>query len=168
MHQIKAVSIEEIPVIQELSIEIWNKVYPPIIGQEQIDYMLNMIYSNTSLQKQMTEMKHQFIIICDDDHTTPIGFASYSIKSIDEPTIIRLNKLYLQPECHGKGLGKSMLDYIVTEAKQLGGTTLELNVNKYNPAIAFYKRQGFCISSETVVDIGHGYVMDDYIMTLIL
>ena len=166
MHEIKAISIEEIPVIQQLSKEIWNKVYPQIISQEQIDYMLNMIYSDTSLQKQMTEMEHQFILVHDD--TKPIGFASYSIKSIDEPTIIRLNKLYLQPECHGKGLGKSMLNHIVTEAKLLGGKTLELNVNKYNPAVAFYKRQGFNITSETILDIGNGYVMDDYIMTLLL
>ena len=166
MHEIKAISIEEIPVIQQLSKEIWNKVYPQIISQEQIDYMLNMIYSDTSLQKQMTEMEHQFILVHDD--TKPIGFASYSIKSIDEPTIIRLNKLYLQPECHGKGLGKSMLNHIVTEANLLGGKTLELNVNKYNPAVAFYKRQGFNIASETILDIGNGYVMDDYIMTLLL
>jgi hypothetical protein len=39
-----------------------------------------------------------------------------------------------------------------------------LNVNKYNSAQDFYKKLGFCIDYEEVIDIGNGYVMDDYVM----
>ncbi len=164
MQEIKEVSLESIPVIQQLSKEIWNKVYPSIISQEQIDYMLNLIYDEKSLHHQITEQKHHFIII--NLSKIPVGFASYSVKSTDQPTVIRLNKLYLQPEHHGKALGKAMLENIVIKARILGGQSLELNVNKYNPAISFYERQGFKINAEEVIDIGKGYVMDDYIMTL--
>jgi GNAT superfamily N-acetyltransferase len=164
MQEIKKSSTNEIPLIQQLSKEIWNKVYPTIISQEQIDFMLDMMYSEEALHQQMTELNHQFIIIYFSG--TPVGFASYSVKSIIEPTVIRLNKLYLQPEYHGKGLGRAIVVYIIPQAKLLAGSLLELNVNKNNPAVAFYKRQGFSIASETVLDIGNGYVMDDYIMTL--
>jgi GNAT superfamily N-acetyltransferase len=164
MQEIKKSSTNDIPLIQQLSKEIWNKVYPAIISQEQIDFMLQMMYSDASLQQQMTELNHHFIILYFNG--IPIGFASYSVKSSLEPDIIRLNKLYLQPAHHGKGHGKAMIEYIVKEAKQLAGSMLELNVNKYNPAVSFYKKQGFVIASEMVLDIGNGYVMDDFIMTL--
>lgn len=164
MQEIKKSSTDDIPLIQQLSREIWNKVYPAIISQEQIDYMLEMIYNEGSLKQQMTQLNHQFIIIYLSG--TPIGFASYSVKSSTEPSVVRLNKLYLQPAYHGKGLGKAMMEFIIEEARLLSGSMIELNVNKYNPAVAFYKKQGFIIASETVLDIGNGYVMDDYIMSL--
>ena len=47
-------------------------------------------------------------------------------------------------------------------------SALELNVNKNNPAIHFYKKLDFVISRQEVIDIGNGFVMDDYVMTRIL
>ena len=164
MQEIKKISIDAIPVVQGLSREIWNKVYPSIISQEQIDYMLEMMYSKESLEKQMTEMDHHFFLLYSEG--MPVGFASYSIKSNQEPHTVRLNKLYLQPECHGMGFGKAMIDYVVKQSTILNASNIELNVNKQNPAVRFYKRQGFSIKSEMVLDIGNGYVMDDYIMTM--
>jgi len=42
--------------------------------------------------------------------------------------------------------------------------TIFLQVNKKNPAIAFYQKKGFTIKEEAVFDIGQGFVMDDFIM----
>jgi hypothetical protein len=39
-----------------------------------------------------------------------------------------------------------------------------LNVNKHNRATDFYLANGFLQVGEEVIDIGGGYVMDDYIM----
>jgi len=164
MFTITKISTESIPEIERLSSEIWHKVYPSLISSEQIDFMLNMMYSKSSLEKQMLELGHQFIIISTDEEA--VGYASYSLKSAAEPTIFRLNKLYLQPESHGKGMGKAMIQFIIEETLPLGAKFLELNVNKANPTIAFYKKLGFTITEETIVQIGEGYVMDDYIMTL--
>jgi ribosomal protein S18 acetylase RimI-like enzyme len=59
-----------------------------------------------------------------------------------------------------------MLNEILKELIALQGSSLELNVNKYNPTLGFYKKIGFSIISEEVIDIGNGYVMDDYIMEM--
>jgi GNAT superfamily N-acetyltransferase len=164
MHKIEKVSLESIPLIQKLSGEIWRKVYPTMISIDQIDFMQNLMYSTESLENQIINLNHTFIILSWE--TNPVGFASYSIKSPEEPTTFRLNKLYLQPEFHGKGLGKAMIQYIINETTPLGAAHLELNVFKRNPTIDFYKNYGFIISAEIVVEIGHGYLLDDYIMTL--
>ena len=41
-----------------------------------------------------------------------------------------------------------------------------LNVNKNNSAVQFYQKVGFTIMEELILDIGEGYVMDDYVMQL--
>lgn len=164
MFTITKISTDKIPLVEKLSSEIWHKVYPSLISTEQIDFMLNMMYSRSSLEKQMLELEHQFIVISIDEEA--VGYASYSLKSVAEPTIFRLNKLYLQPESHGKGMGKAMIQFIINETIPMGAEFLELNVNKANPTVAFYKKFGFTITEETVAQIGEGYVMDDYIMTL--
>ena len=164
MFTITKISTESIPQIERLSSEIWHQVYSTLISTEQIDFMLNMMYSRSSLEKQMLELGHQFIIISTDEEA--VGYASYSLKSSAEPTIFRLNKLYLQPAFHGKGMGKAMIQFIINETIPLGAKFLELNVNKANPTVTFYKKFGFTITEETVLQIGEGFVMDDYIMTL--
>jgi ribosomal protein S18 acetylase RimI-like enzyme len=64
----------------------------------------------------------------------------------------------------GKGIGKALIDFIVNEAKERHQKGLILNVNKRNIAIRFYESIGFNISNEEVIDIGNGFVMDDFVM----
>ena len=69
------------------------------------------------------------------------------------------------PELHGQGLGRRLIEHVAAQARADGATTLVLNVNKRNAsAIAAYRRCGFAVREEVVVDIGGGYVMDDYVM----
>lgn len=164
MLAIRSASIDDIPIIQSLSRSIWNKVYPSIISQEQIEFMLNMMYSNEALTRQLEIDKHTFVIIYLDE--TPVGFASFSPKALNENKRFKLHKLYVEPAYHGKGLGKQLLLYIANQILQQGGREIELNVNKRNPAIQFYKHFHFEVENEVVLDIGNGYVMDDYIMVL--
>ena len=45
---------------------------------------------------------------------------------------------------------------------------IELNVNRQNNAVDFYKRLGFTILKEVDIPIGKGYFMNDYVMSLTL
>jgi ribosomal protein S18 acetylase RimI-like enzyme len=162
--EIRKAGIDQIETIRSLSREIWMEVYPSIISVEQIEYMLDLIYSVDALKHQIQEQGHAFILLTEND--TPIGYASYSKKEPITNGLFRLHKFYLQPAYHGKGLGKGMLNEIIKDVISQSGNSLELNVNKYNPTLGFYKKNGFSIISEEVIDIGNGYVMDDYIMEL--
>jgi GNAT superfamily N-acetyltransferase len=164
MIKINKVGLASIPTIQQLSNEIWRKVYPAIVPMGQIEYLLNEWHSEKALTEQMTALGHQFILIEWDEET--IGYASYSVKQKEDLSRFRLNKLYVQPEVHGKGIGKSIIRYIANEIMPHGATVLELNVHKRNPAVAFYKHVGFEIAKEEVTEIAHGYLLDDFIMEL--
>ena len=92
-----------------------------------------------------------------------VGFASYGPTA--EPGVMKLHKLYLLPELHGRGLGSRLLQHVEHEVRAEGGRRLILSVNKRNAkAIAAYQRNGFVIADSVVTDIGDGFVMDDYIM----
>ncbi|WP_336518135.1 GNAT family N-acetyltransferase [Pollutibacter soli] len=163
MISVEKAAPSELAVVQKLATTIWNIVYPPIISREQIDYMLEMMYSDSALEKQ-TSQQHQFLLVKENEE--PLGFASYSPKEPGNGSVFRLHKLYVLPDQHGKGLGKKLLAYIKNEITPLGAKALELNVNKKNPAVGFYQKMGFAVDREMILDIGNGYVMDDYVMTL--
>ena len=39
-----------------------------------------------------------------------------------------------------------------------------LNVNRFNKALSFYERMGFKVIDEVNIEIGNGYLMEDYVM----
>ena len=58
------------------------------------------------------------------------------------------------------------MDYIISQMKHHRATMLELNVNRLNSAINFYKKLGFEIIQEEDIDIGNGFFMNDYVLSL--
>jgi len=152
----------DIELIRKIAKATWPSTYGEIIGQAQIDYMLDKMYNKGELLKQFIE-GHTFLIAEEDAYEC--GFAGYSI--IDhENRIYKLHKLYVLPTAHGKGVGKILINEVFNLVKDAGGTALRLNVNKYNKAKDFYLKAGFNVKESVVLDIGGGYVMDDYVMEL--
>jgi diamine N-acetyltransferase len=161
--EIKKAIKEDIATIQQLAETIWPEAYGKIISAAQLRYMLDLIYSETALIAQI-EKGHQFILAIEKNEA--IGFASFSPKNEIEPATFRLHKIYVLPNVPTKGIGSFLLSYVCNESVQQSATLLELNVNKYNPAIQFYLKKGFTVLKDEAIDIGEGYVMDDYVMVL--
>ena len=152
---------ENFTAIRAVAAEVWPIAYGLILSQAQLDYMMEMMYSVSSLQHQVNEKGHRFILAIEDD--TVLGFASFEFNYNKKPKT-KIHKIYVLPNQQGKGIGKALVDFINNEAKSKHQKALILNVNKKNIAIRFYEAIGFDISYEEVLDIGNGYVMDDYVM----
>lgn len=150
----------DIPVINSLAYSIWPIAYKEILSTAQMDYMLDLFYSPSSLQQQMQQLGHYFLILYFNEE--PAGFASYSLK--DNSYIFKLHKLYVNYNQQGAGFGKTLLQEVVKITKAEGGKFLKLNVNRNNKALQFYLKNDFKIISEEDIDIGRGYFMNDYIM----
>jgi len=167
--EIQEATIENIPVIHKLAYDIWPVTYKNIISPSQLSYMLDLLYSSANLQKQMEEQGHRFIILYDYIYNSklPVGFASFSKKSHGYPAY-KLHKLYVLPNQQGKGSGRFLINYIISTITKEGGSVLELNVNRDNPAQYFYHKLGFTITKEEDIDIGHGYFMNDYVMEKVI
>ncbi len=157
---IVVVSKEQLPIVRELALKIWPHTFDNILSSEQIDYMLDMMYSIDSLEKQLENNK---IFLLASAENQFVGFASYELR-FDNSNKTKIHKLYVLPETQGKGVGRQLIDYITEIALKNQDSVLHLTVNKYNKAKDFYLKNGFVITEEAVFDIGNGYVMDDYLM----
>lgn len=152
-----AASEKDIETISQLAKLIWNQHYPAIIGQQQVDYMLNLMYNKESLIEQLNVKKHQFFLISQAGNI--VGFIS--VNKEDEGNWF-LNKFYIDQTKAAKGIGTeafNLLKSIIQPKK------ITLTVNKGNiKSINFYFKNGFTIEKTAVFDIGNNYVMDDFIM----
>jgi ribosomal protein S18 acetylase RimI-like enzyme len=141
---IRFASGNDISLISKLAYEIWPKAYQNILSSEQIDFMLNDMYSHENLLSQFNSAV-QFLIV--EIEGEPAGFGSFSLLDSKGP-IFKIHKLYLLPAFKGKGVGNQLIRFIEDDIQLKGGKFLEVNVNRNNPAVAFYLKSGFKIIKE--------------------
>lgn len=158
--KIDKAEITDLPIIREIAEITWPYNYKNMISAEQIDYMLKLMYSDKSLLEQL-QINHIFLIAREADK--PVGFASYELnfKGFKQT---RLHKIYVLPQYQGKGVGKKLMQTVISLAIDSKNHQISLTVNKNNTAVSFYKTQGFIIKEEVKMPIGNGFYMDDYIM----
>jgi ribosomal protein S18 acetylase RimI-like enzyme len=159
---IRKATISDIASIRNIAELTWPIAYGELLSKEQLDYMLKMMYSPTTLEQQM-QKGHRFFMAAQNE--TDLGFASVSDEGQQK---FKLNKLYVNPQTQKTGAGKALLNEVINYAKQNGGTILFLQVKRDNIAKEFYENRGFVITGELDLDIGNGYFMNDYIMELAL
>lgn len=162
MIELRTAGENDIPAIQKIAQSTWPVTYGPILPQQQLDYMLELIYSTEALNAQF-QKGHHFLLATEGNNA--VGFASYGlIEKKEANTVFKLHKIYIDPAQQGKGVGKLLLDMVINAIKQAGATQLILNVNRFNKARNFYEKLGFTVIAEEDIDIGNGYFMNDYVM----
>lgn len=162
MIEIRDASELDVPLVQDLARRIWHVHYPGIISVEQIDYMLSHGYADDLLRTFLSSPGAGLALAQIDG--VPAGFAAWMRSSDAETT--KLDKLYVLPALQRTGVGRTLIRHVEAAARADRSTALVLNVNKRNAtAIAAYVKSGFSVRREVVVDIGNGFVMDDFIMS---
>ena len=159
MKLIKANS-EHISIIIELTKKIWLVAYGEILSKAQLDHMIDKFYNESAL-RELIQKGHVFYL-AQDDNEKYVGFVSYELNS--EPNKTKIHKIYVLPETQGTGLGRQFFELVKEKAIENNQNAIFLNVNKYNNAIHFYTKLGFVKVKDEIIDIGNGYVMDDYVM----
>lgn len=160
MRTIRIASQADLSLIQHIATAAYHETYIPIIGLEQVDFMLRKLYNLDSLSEQM-DQGHVFIIATEEEED--IGFAAYS-KIEEVPGVFKLQKLYLLPEKQGSGLGRFLVEKVISQAREAGADKLILNVNRYNKSRGFYEKLGFVITEKVDIPIGEHFFMNDYVM----
>lgn len=152
--------IEQLKIVIDLTKKIWPVAYGEILSKAQLDYMIDKFYNETAL-RELIQKGHIFYL-AQDDNENYVGFVSYEINC--EPNKTKIHKIYVLPETQGTGLGRQFFELVKEKAIGNNQNAIFLNVNKYNNAIHFYMKLGFAKVKDEVIDIGNGYVMDDYVM----
>lgn len=153
---------DDVILVNQLAHDIWPHTFKDILTKDQIEYMLDWMYSVKTLQEQ-AQTGHLFYIV--KEHGVAKGFVGLE-PNYPDVGMLRIHKLYVLPQEQGKGFGRVLLNKAIDLAFDLDLPVLHLNVNKYNNAVSFYHHCGFETIGEEDLDIGQGYYMNDFIMKL--
>lgn len=161
--EISPVTSSDTGIISSLAREIWLQHYKSMLSIEQINYMLAQRYCPMLIHAQLTDKKVWWKKLVLGDAV--IGFSC--CLRIDEPDVLKIDKLYIHPGHHCKGYGKMLIDDAIKTMHEIACSKLILTVNKQNhSAINAYQRLGFKIIGDSIVDIGDGFFMNDYLMSM--
>lgn len=157
---------DDIHLIQDLAKRSWEAAYAEILSPEQIKYMLDTMYSADEILQQLQNPDYHYYLLFDESNNLFDGFMGYEVGYEEYTT--KLHRIYLVPESKGKGLGKAAINFLKEKTNAGNDRKIILNVNKNNPAKKFYESLGFQVRKEVIVDIGNGFIMDDYEMEFLI
>ncbi|RKF15575.1 GNAT family N-acetyltransferase [Alginatibacterium sediminis] len=153
----------QIEAVVALAEQIWTEHYTPIIGQAQVSYMLQRYQTAAVIRDELQQLqpKVEYYLMTMD--TQYLGYLG--IRYQDDG--IFLSKIYVSKVARGQGFSRLAMDFLKQKLRDVGGHQISLTVNKHNSdSIAAYQRLGFVITQEVCIDIGGGFEMDDYRMSL--
>lgn len=157
----KCTQLEDIHALADTAKKIWNEYFIDIITQEQIDYMVEKFQSYPALSKAILEDGYTYYLAYKDKEV--VGYCGVQ----PQQDRLFLSKLYVVKEMRGKGISSQLFSYALEQAKRQQLSAIYLTCNKYNEhSLQVYAHKGFRQIDAVQSDIGHGFIMDDYILQL--
>lgn len=159
----KASNDKDFEIISALAEKIWTEHYTSIIGAAQVRYMLTKFSAPEKIRKDILEDRYFYYMVFYDS-----AIAGYiALKPESDKKTVFLSKLYVDKLYRRLGISRYIIDFIKSEFKPKGYSSVWLTVNKNNlGSIEAYKKLGFQNIDSIITDIGGGFVMDDYKMRL--
>lgn len=159
MESINEISKKELNIIQKIVFETWPVAYGEILSEAQLNYMLDKFYNLASLEKTIEEGHRYFVYF---ENEIPLGFLG--VQAGLKPDSMKIHKLYVLPQNQGKNIGFKLFQHAENLTKLMNLKRLFLNVNRFNKAKQFYEKLGMNVCKVEDIDIGSGYLMEDFVM----
>jgi GNAT superfamily N-acetyltransferase len=157
---IKKIDSSQLKIVQEIAQKTWPTAFGEILSREQLEYMMKMMYSLDVLENQL-KTGHEFYLYFDNE--IPLGFMGIEL-NYNGLNQLKIHKLYILPNQQGKGIGEKFIRFAFEKCSDLTIETLTLNVNRFNKAVTFYEKLGFKNVKSEDIEIGNGYLMEDFVM----
>ena len=115
---ISKASGEDIMCIHDMAQVVFRHTYREILSPEQMEYMMDWMYSPANLQKQLDE-GHVYYIAYRDGK--PCGYVSVQPEGIadDGSLLFHLQKIYVLPSEQGHGLGRALFERAVAHVREV-------------------------------------------------
>lgn len=149
---------EDFVQIENLISKVWEPTYRHIVPQKQIIDMFEEYCNQAYFIQQVSDGARFYLAL---EGNLLLGFVcSYQLNGS-----MKISKLYVDNEFQNKGVGRFLLDNIQKVCKDNLLRYIELNVNRYNKAVYFYRRYGFYIQRSEDIPYKE-FWLNDYILRL--
>lgn len=158
----------QLKTLAKMSAEIFYATFGKSSDPGQMKAYLAEAFSESQLSSEIAQQESWFYIIRYDDN--PCGY--FKINSGNAQTepkpehYLEIQRLYLYPKYHGKGIADASLKHIINIAKSLRKNVIWLGVAEDNiRAYRFYEKQGFTPNGIHIFDFS-GDLQSDICMEL--
>lgn len=162
--EVKIIPVQARPQVEEVALlakQVWNEHYTPLIGKQQVDYMVEKFQSVKAISCAIEEEGYLYYLLQVDG----CGAGYLGIQPDTQAKQLFLSKFYILDSFRGQGIGTAAMEYLLHYCKEHSLVKIWLTCNKGNSgSLAAYEHLGFSVVSTQVADIGNGYAMDDYIL----
>lgn len=147
-----------------VSVDTFTEAYADRNKPEDIVFYNTTYFNKPNIQKELED--HSNIIFVSENNDEITGYVRLKpTQEYNLPGAMEIKRIYVRKEHYGNGLGKVLMETAIDYARKNNYKHLVLAVWKENErAIAFYKKWGFKIHSETSFDWGTGKVDNDWVM----
>lgn len=142
---------EDLPAIAQLLVTIWQQAYANFLPA---DFLHNMDpVRQQDRHRRYFEAGTTYWVV-EDPSGKICGFTSYGPNRIEQVRVgLELYTLYVALEHQRLGLGKQLLDRVLTEAATIA-SSIAVSVMAANPYLGFYRKNDFETINEEMLDFG--------------
>lgn len=152
---IKPAQKKDFKHIQRVADKVWPATFGPLMPEEILHYLMDLMYSTASLTRQIDEENINYLII--EEKGEIVGYSSYEL-NYQASAKLMVHRIYFLPEMQGRGYGTKVLNHLYAlgqEKKQQGLTLKVLHSNE--KAYQYYLKYGFKKTGEDYNHIGNNY-----------
>ncbi|MDC8005546.1 GNAT family N-acetyltransferase [Aureisphaera galaxeae] len=129
--------------------DLMQEIYPPAyhhLWEDDGKWYLDNQYSKENLQKELKEAHTHYFFVDFNDATSGIlryiTHSSWPGEGAEDS--VKLHRIYLHPNTHGKGVGKTVFIWVEEQAKTIQAASIRLEVmDTQTQAIRFYEKMGY-------------------------
>lgn len=156
--QVRHAIPDDLPALAALAARSFRNAFAADNAPGDIDAYVRESFSPVRLQRELADGRNVFLLAGTGDG----GIAGYAKlrdgpadDSVGGPEPIEIERLYVDPEAIGRGIGATLMRACLDEAAARGRRTVWLGVWVHNArAIAFYERWGFRTVGSHVFRLG--------------
>ncbi|MBW4361538.1 GNAT family N-acetyltransferase [Flavobacterium taihuense] len=149
---IKECQKSQLDLLFEIALQTYNDSYPYLWSDEGTWY-LDAFYRKTEFEKELSAPNVFYFLVYDARKI--IGYLKLKQNAIPpypQELCTEIEKLYLLKEYTGKGIGKTLIKFIISLSKEHCRPVVWLKVMESSPAKYLYAKYGFKQTDKSYLD----------------
>jgi ribosomal protein S18 acetylase RimI-like enzyme len=126
----------DVEAVRRLLVETWHDTYDSLIGAEKVTEITNSWHSIENLSRQVKTPNSSFLVAEEDG-----AIVGHALAGAQESVVV-LSRLYVRPDRQRRGIGKRLLEAIVSRHPKNMKVRLEVEAGN-SKGLSFYLREGF-------------------------